>query len=125
MAPLRAKIAIAISAALIPIAASPCPGKHHIDRAAIAAGTDKPHAPIDNARRVTVSSSEVRGIGFDLVAAQGAPQIEFERTKLLAGHRGFEPPRIRHKILLDEVRDPVTERVDLNCEADLQALDGT
>src|ERR1700737_1783678 len=73
MAPLRAEIAIARSAALIPIAASPCPGEHHIDRMAIAAGTDKPRAPIDNARHVTVSSSEVRGIGFDLVAAVPAP----------------------------------------------------
>ena len=76
MAPLRPEIAIARSAALIPIAASPRPGKHHIHQAAIAAGTDEPRALIDNARRVTVSSSEVRGIGFDLVAAVPAPHDE-------------------------------------------------
>ena len=41
----------------------PRSGQHHIDRASIAMGTDKPVAPIQHVCRVTMSSREVRGAG--------------------------------------------------------------
>jgi hypothetical protein len=39
-------------------------------------GTYEPVAPIQNARRIAVWSGEIRGIGFDLVAAIPAPHDE-------------------------------------------------
>jgi len=55
---------------------SATPGEHHVDRAATATGTDKPVAPIENARRIAISSGEVRGIGLHLMAPILAPNDE-------------------------------------------------
>jgi hypothetical protein len=41
-----------------------------------AAGAHKPLSPIENARHITIASSEVRGIWFDLMAAIPAPHDE-------------------------------------------------
>jgi hypothetical protein len=66
-------VALARPRTLIPITGPLCPGKDHINRATVAAGTDQPIAPIKNACCFPVPFSKVRGIWFDLMAAIPAP----------------------------------------------------